>query len=56
MTSEGGRWCQCSTIPGSPSSVPTPLSVTFPALEEATTTVDIRFGRFHVVEGVPVTR
>lgn len=53
---EGGRWCQCSVIPSSISSVPTPLSATFPALDEATSTVDVRFGSFPVVEDVPVTR
>lgn len=56
LAAEGGRWCQCSKTPTSLSSVPTPLSAVFPAVDEATTTVDIRFGGFPVVEGVPVTR
>lgn len=56
LAAEGGRWCQCSTIPGGLGPVPTPLTATFPALDESTTTVDIRFGNFPVVEDVPVSR
>lgn len=56
LAAEGGRWCQCSTIPGGLGTEPTPLTATFPVLDEATTTVDIRFGNFPVVEDVPVSR
>lgn len=56
LAAEGGRWCQCSAIPNSLSTVPTPLTAVFPTIDEATTTVDIRFGNFPVVEDVPVTR